>query len=83
MEKKEWFKLKKYPHLGNQISPESYKNIAQKMANPNFISKHSFAPFIHRIKKTKKYRKEYKDGIIQNNGLRKKSIKPRDLYYSY
>ena len=82
MEKKEWFKLKKYPHLGNQISPKSYKNIAQKMANPNFISKHSFSPFIHRIKKTKKYRKEYKDGIIQNNGLRKRSIKPRDLYYS-
>lgn len=82
MAKEEWFKLKRYPHLGNQISPKSYKDIVGKITNENFISTHSFAPFIHRIKKTKKYRKEYKEGIIQNNGLRKKSIKPRDLYYS-
>ena len=82
MEKEEWFKLKKYPHLGNQINPKSYNDIVKKITNPNFISKHSFSPFIHRIKKTKKYQKEYKDGFIQNNGLRKRSIKPRDLYYS-
>lgn len=82
MEKEEWFKLKKYPHLGNQISPKSYNDIVLKIADPGFISKHSFAPFIHRVKKTKKYRKEYKDGFIQNNGLRKRSIKPRDLYYA-
>lgn len=82
MAKEEWFKLKRYPHLGNQISPKGYKDIIAKITNENFISTHSFAPFIHRIKKTKKYRKEYKDGIIQNNGLRKKSIKPRDLYYA-
>lgn len=82
MAKEEWFKLKKYPHLGNQISPKSYKDIVTKITNESFISTHSFAPFIHRVKKTKKFRKEYIDGIIQNNGLRKKSIKPRDLYYS-
>jgi hypothetical protein len=82
MAKEEWFKLKRYPHLGNQISPKGYKDIVAKITNESFISKHSFAPFIHRIKKTKKYRKEYKDGVVQNKGLRKKTIKPRDLYYS-
>lgn len=82
MEKEVWFKLKKYPHLGNQISTKSYKDIVSKITDENFISNHSFAPFIHRVKTTKKFRKEYKDGIIQNNGLRKKSVKPRDLYYS-
>ena len=82
MAKQDWFNLKKYPHLGYQISAKNSKDIISKITSENFISKHSFAPFIHRIKKTKRFRKEYKEGIIQNNGLRKKSIKPRDLYYA-
>lgn len=82
MKKKDWFKIKKYPHLGKRINPKSYNDILSKISDKDFISTHSFAPFIHRVKNTKRFRKVYEKGILQNKGLRKKSIKPRDLYYS-
>lgn len=89
--KKDWFKIKRYPHIGLPLeNSDRLKWIEKYVTNPEKISKHSFLPFIHKTSKVKKFRKEYSsiDGIISNKDkitkkpLRKSSKKTRELYYA-
>lgn len=81
-EKKDWFKIKRYPHIGFPLT------ISDRPWILNYIlaktSTHSFLPFIHRTSKVRKFRKEYCEntGLVLNNGLRVASVKPRELYYA-
>lgn len=88
---KDWFKIKKYPHIGLPLkNSDRYKWIQKYVTSPERVAEHSFLPFIHKTSKVRKYRKEYseKDGSLNKtitNGIkqyRKSSIKTRELYYA-
>lgn len=60
--KKDWFKLKKYPHIGKRLKEsERYTWIEEYVTNPKLIKRHSFLPLIHRTSKLRKFRKEYSE----------------------
>ncbi len=90
MKEKDWFKLKKYPHIGLPLeNKDRSKWIESYITNHNNIATHSFLPFLHRVSKKRRYRKEYdKNGklITRKEGEaiknRVKSVKPRELYYA-
>lgn len=90
-EEKDWYKIKKYPHIGLPLkNSDRHKWIQKYVMSPDCISKHSFSPFIHKTSKVRKFRKEYSpdDGLLNKiviNGkkkYRKSSIKKRELYYA-
>lgn len=87
----EWFKLKKYPHIGMPLkASDRLKWIEGYVTNPQNISKHSFLPFIHRTSKVRKYRKQYStvdgkliDSIVEGKKInRHNGIKTREIYYA-
>ncbi|OIQ27151.1 MAG: RNA-dependent DNA polymerase [Bacteroidetes bacterium MedPE-SWsnd-G2] len=90
MKKKDWFKLKRYPHIGFPLkSKDRYLWIENYVTNPDDIKKHPFLPFIHKTSKKRKFRKEYSDitgEVIKdaktNKALRNSDIKDRELYYA-
>jgi len=79
--KKDWFRLKRYPHIGLQLEPKDRKWIEPYVKNKDAISTHAFYPFIHRQLKVRKFRKEVcHDGT--RSKLRKPSTKEREIYFS-
>ena len=88
---KDWFKIKRYPHIGLPLNnSDRHKWIEKYVTNPDMVAKHSFLPFIHKTSKVKKFRKsylpdtgnvneKYKDG---NKVLRKVDEKKRELFYA-
>lgn len=76
-----WFKIKGYPHIGNQIKNKDYSRIKNYIIDKNNIERHSFSPFIHRTSKIRKYRKTYSDGVLINK-KRTAQEKYRELYYA-
>mgnify|MGYP006302626087 FL=1 len=79
--KKDWFRLKRYPHIGMQLEPKDRVWIEPYVKNKEAISKHAFYPFIHRQLKVRKFRKEIcHDGT--RSELRKPSTKERDIFFS-
>lgn len=88
---KDWFKVKRYPHIGLPLNPsDRYKWIEKYVTTPETIAKHRFLPFIHKTAKVKKFRKVYNttDGKLNpefingNKILRKPEIKTRELFYA-
>ena len=89
--KKDWFKLKRYPHIGLPLDiNDRYKWIQQYVTNPEKVAKHSFLPFIHKTSRVKKYRKNYiindgkliKTEIEGKKAYREGSEKKRELFYA-
>jgi len=89
--KKDWFKIKRYPHIGLPLdNRDRFKWIENYVTSPDKIAKHSFLPFIHKTSKVKKFRKVYSnlDGSVNENyksgtkALRKESKKKRELFYA-
>lgn len=89
--KKDWFKLKKYPHIGFPLkAKDRFVWIEDYIKNPVNIAKHSFLPFIHKTSKVRKFRKKYslETGVLEfemvggKKHTRHKSVKPRELYYA-
>jgi len=81
---KDWFKIKKYPHIGLPLSLKDRSWVEEYVSDPKNIASHSFYPFIHRTICQKRYRKKYDeetDQVLQN-GKREKSYKARDIYYA-
>jgi len=89
---KDWFKLKKYPHIGFPLKPNDRSNwVEEYVLNAKKIAEHSFLPFIHHKKKVRKFRKEYceKTGKVLSKILDgkkqfryKSKPKERELYYA-
>lgn len=78
---KDWFRLKRYPHVGMQLEPKDRAWIEPYVKNKEAISTHAFYPFIHRQLKVRKFRKEIcHDGTRSN--LRKPTTKEREIYFS-
>ena len=78
---KKWFKIKRYPHIGSQISREDYSRIKKYVSNSENVEKHSFKPFIKRVQTKRKFRKQYEDGILISK-KRKKDLKPREICFA-
>lgn len=88
---KDWFKLKRYPHIGFPLTyADRHKWIEKYVTTPEKVAKHSFLPFIHKTSRVKKFRKIYsnKDGKVPeqykkgNKVLRKVDEKKRELFYA-
>lgn len=80
--KKDWFKLKRYPHIGFPLTMSDRTWVSNYIRTKT--STHSFFPFIHRTSKVRRFRKQYCEhtGTVLNEGLRVASVKPRELYYA-
>ena len=89
--KKDWFKIKRYPHIGLPLdNRDRLKWIEKYVTNPDMVTKHSFLPFIHKTSKVKKFRKVYsaEHGAVSEKYkvgtkvLRKVAEKKRELFYA-
>ena len=90
-EEKDWFKLKRYPHIGLPLNPnDRLKWIEPYVTSNDEVAKHAFLPFIHRTARVKKFRKKYntttgKIEFILVDGkktVRNPNEKKRELFYA-
>jgi hypothetical protein len=78
---KDWFRLKRYPHIGLQLEPKDRAWIEPYVRNKGAVASHAFYPFIHRQLKVRKFRREIcHDGT--RSKLRKPTTKEREIYFS-
>ena len=84
MKKKEWFKIRYYPHIGFPIRNADKKKVCSYIKTPKNIQSHSFFPFIHKTITTRRFRKEYDiERNLLNEGKRVVlEPKKRDIFYS-
>ena len=83
--KKDWFKLKRYPHIGFPLEEKDrFVWIEKYITNPNKIASHSFLPFIHKTYNQRKFRKKYdaKSGYVIKEACNIQNKKPKALRYS-
>lgn len=52
----EWFKIKKYPHIGKPIRIKDYDKVRKYVSNPLAVERHSFLPFLHKTIVKRKFR---------------------------
>ena len=77
----DWFRSRHYKHFDRPVG----SGFSRKAQDPSFVSRHSFSPLIHYIKRLKRYKKdrnktEYKDRPIMYASHRDSCILS---YYSY
>lgn len=81
----EWFKLKKYPHIGYPLKIRDYTWVKEYVTNPDSVKKHSFLPFIFKSIVKRKYRPD-KSVLVRNPSGKKRRIvgkpKVRHIYYA-
>jgi hypothetical protein len=80
MSKKDWFKLKRYPHIGLPLFFKDRSWITKFVTDTNKVSKHAFLPFIHKEIVTRKFRR-----VVLGNRrsrLRIPDKKVRHIFYS-
>jgi hypothetical protein len=80
-EEKDWFRLKRYPHIGLPLKLRDRGWVESYVTNPTKIKSHSFFPFIHRKISVRKFRR----AKIQNSKkskLRVATYKEREVYYA-
>lgn len=79
--KKDWFRLKKYPHIGVPLGAKDRPWVETYVKDPEKIAKHAFFPFIHRKLGVRKFRRETcHDGT--RSVLRKPAEKIREIYFA-
>lgn len=81
----EWFKTKKYPHIGKPIKIKDYNRVKLYVENPANIKKHSFLPFIHKAILKRKFRANKKNPSKNPSGKRKRvkdKPKVRDTFFA-
>lgn len=78
---KDWFRLKKYPHIGRPLKLKHKAWVEDYVTNPVNIKKHAFFPFIHRKLSVRKFRqKKLDDGTKTKE--RFQSYKVREVFYA-
>lgn len=83
MKTPDWFKIKKYPNIGNPITIKDTRKVVKYVTNPSAIAKHKFYPLIHRVVKQRKYRPS-KNALKNQYGKRTRTVqnpKIRHIYY--
>jgi hypothetical protein len=74
--KDEWFKIKKYPHIGLPITMKDRDKVIKYVKNQNKIKEHNFLPLLHKTLLKRKFR------VDTANPKRNPSGKKRRLHYS-
>lgn len=85
MEPEEWFKLKKYPHIGLPITIKDYLWVKAYVENPEKIQSHSFLPLIHKSIVKRKYRADTSATIRNPSGKRRRKLgknKVRNIFFA-
>lgn len=81
----DWFKIKRYPHIGLPITTKDYNWVKNYVNDPNQISKHSFLPFIHKTILKRKFRANPSSATKNKSGKRyriKQEPKIRDTFFA-
>jgi hypothetical protein len=80
-DQKDWFRVKKYPHIGLPLTRRNRSWVQAYVQDKTKVEVHSFLPFIHKVAKVRRFRKEINpDG--SRSKLRVPSEKKRELFYS-
>lgn len=85
MEIAEWYKLKRYPHIGFPLTIKDYKWVKEYVEDETCIKKHSFLPLIHKCIIQRKFRADVSTLVYNPSGKRKRFIgkpKIRNIYYA-
>jgi hypothetical protein len=85
MELENWFKTKKYPHIGIPITIKDYKWVKAYVENTEKIRTHSFLPLIHKSIVKRRFRADKLTPILNSTGKRKRVLgkpKARDIFYA-
>jgi hypothetical protein len=80
-EKKDWFKLKPYSHIGLGFKYHDRQWINGYVKDPSKISNHSFLPFLHRKITVRKFRRPVLDDGSRSK-LRIAKSKTRHIFYA-
>ncbi|WMJ74104.1 reverse transcriptase domain-containing protein [Cytophagaceae bacterium ABcell3] len=81
MIKKDWFKIKGYPHIGEPLTHADRPWVEKLVKDKKRVSQHSFSPFIFNPITVRKFRKEkFQDG--SRSELRVSGDKTRPIYYA-
>lgn len=72
------YKYKRYPHLDNRVH---WRFIKSQVEKPDYIIHHAFYPFIHYIKKMRKYPQKYLS-VEHPEQTNRDAPKERDIMYS-
>lgn len=81
MKKKDWFKIKKYPHIGKPPTLKQYGQLRSYICNSKKVEKHAFSPLIHKKNFSRKFRKlKHEDGTRSKE--RHSSSKEREIFYA-
>jgi hypothetical protein len=81
----EWFKTKKYPHIGLPITMKDYNWVKDYANNPDKIKVHSFLPLLQKTVVKRKYRAVNNAHTRNPSGKRireKGKPKTREIFYS-
>ncbi|MGO3184495.1 MAG: reverse transcriptase domain-containing protein [Aequorivita sp.] len=85
MKTEDWYKLKRYPHIGEPLTLKDYKWVKSYVENTQVIKEHSFLPLIHKCIIARKYRAKTTNIQRNKKGERKRFIdtpKVRHIYYA-
>lgn len=86
MADKDWFKLKRYAHIGLPFKPEDKGWLVDYVRDPKMIKKHRFTPFIKREIIQRKFRPDTSDKNEYGKRIRKPKEPPKKrpiLYASH
>lgn len=72
----EWFKLKRYPHIGMPVDGASVRKVVGYIMNSDNITHHQFRPLIRRTVITYPHRRP------ADNGTKRRQRKPRPLTFA-
>jgi hypothetical protein len=79
---KDWFRIKKYPHIGLPLKPADRSWVTHYVANPVKVEQHAFYPLIHRNTVVRKFRKNIDKKTGERSEMRFAKAKERELYYA-
>lgn len=74
---KDWFKTKKYAHIGLPFKPEDRSWLVDYVTNPDLIKKHRFTPFIKREIIQRKFRPDKSEKNEYGKRIRKPKEPPK------
>ena len=80
-----WFKLKKYPDIGEPLLIKDYQKVKNYVLSNDKIKKHSFLPLIHKCISQRKFRADVSSDERTPTGKRMRIIgkpKIRHIYYA-
>jgi len=84
-ELEEWFKLKRYPHIGLPLTIKDYSRVKNYVSNPSTIAKHSFLPLINKTILKRRFRANTLIKVKNPSGKRQRiadNPKVRDTYFA-